>query len=35
LYHQLFFGASEETLVAEVQSRFKGRVVSARDLQVY
>jgi ribonuclease BN (tRNA processing enzyme) len=35
LYHQLFFGASDETLVSEVQSRFKGRVVSARDLQVF
>ncbi len=35
LYHQLFFGASEETLVAEVRSRFGGRVVSAHDLEVY
>ena len=32
LYHQLFFGASDSTLVAEVRSRFKGRVVSAKDL---
>jgi hypothetical protein len=32
LYHQLFFGASDSTLVAEVRSRFRGRVVSARDL---
>lgn len=32
LYHQLFFGASDATLLREVQSRFRGRVVSARDL---
>ncbi len=32
LYHQLFFGASDSTLVAEVRSRFRGRVVSAKDL---
>jgi ribonuclease Z len=35
LYHQLFFGASEDRLLAEVRSRFTGRVVSARDLDVY
>lgn len=35
LYHQLFFGVSEETLLGEVRSRFSGRVVSARDLEVY
>lgn len=35
LYHQLFFGDSEETLLAEVRSRFKGRVVSAHDLDIY
>lgn len=35
LYHQLFFGASEEKLLSEVQSRFKGRVVSAHDLDIY
>ena len=35
LYHQLLFGASEETLLTEVRSRFGGRVVSARDLDVY
>ncbi len=32
LYHQLYFSASDSTLVAEVRSRFNGRVVSARDL---
>lgn len=35
LYHQLFFGASDSTLVAEVRSRFTGRVVSAKDLDRY
>ena len=33
LYHQLFFGASEEQLVREVRSTFAGKVVSGRDLQ--
>ena len=32
LYHQLYFSASDSTLLAEVRSRFTGRVVSARDL---
>jgi ribonuclease BN (tRNA processing enzyme) len=32
LYHQLYFGASDDALVREVQSRFGGRVVSAKDL---
>ena len=35
LYHQLFFGASDDTLLKEVRSHFPGRVVSARDLDVY
>lgn len=35
LYHQLFFGASDSTLVAEVRSRFSGRVVSAKDLDKF
>nr|MBA2627257.1 MBL fold metallo-hydrolase [Gemmatimonadales bacterium] len=35
LTHQLFFGSSEEKLLAEVRSRFSGRVVSAHDLDVY
>lgn len=35
LYHQLFFGASDETLLAEVRTRFSGRVVSARDLDIH
>lgn len=32
LYHQLYFGASDETLLREVRARFNGRVVSAKDL---
>jgi ribonuclease BN (tRNA processing enzyme) len=35
LYHQLFFGASDEQLLAEVRARFSGRVVSARDLDQF
>ena len=35
LYHQLFFGSSEEKLLSEVRSHFSGRVVSAHDLEVY
>jgi ribonuclease Z len=35
LTHQLFFGSSDEKLVSEVKSRFNGRVVSAKDLDVF
>ncbi|MBC7841108.1 MAG: MBL fold metallo-hydrolase [Gemmatimonadaceae bacterium] len=35
LYHQLYFTASDSTLVAEVKSGFSGRVVSAVDLQIF
>jgi ribonuclease Z len=35
LYHQLFFGSSDETLLAEVRSHYGGRVVSAKDLDVF
>jgi ribonuclease Z len=35
LYHQLFFGASEESLVDEVHAGYAGDVVSAHDLQVF
>ena len=35
LYHQLFFGSSDEKLVEEVKSHFSGRVVSAKDLDVF
>ena len=35
LYHQLFSGVSEEDLLAEIRAVYSGRVVSARDLDVY
>jgi ribonuclease BN (tRNA processing enzyme) len=35
LYHQLFWGSSEEDLLAEVRSKYDGEVVSARDLDVF
>ncbi|HJQ69018.1 MAG TPA: MBL fold metallo-hydrolase [Blastocatellia bacterium] len=35
LYHQLFWGASDEDLVKEVNQFYKGRVVSGRDLEIY
>lgn len=35
LYHQLFFGMSDEQLLKEVRSRFSGTVVSGKDLERY
>lgn len=35
LYHQLFWGTSEEDLLSEVRQAYKGKVVSGRDLDVY
>ena len=35
LYHQLYWGDDDETLVRQVRSGYSGRVVSARDLGVY
>ena len=36
LYHQLYLGgASDEDLLSEIRSKYNGRVVSARDLDVY
>ena len=35
LYHQLFWGATDDDLVREVRSGYAGAVVSARDLGVY
>jgi ribonuclease BN (tRNA processing enzyme) len=35
LYHQLLWGVSDEELVAEVARTYSGRVVSAKDLEVY
>lgn len=35
LYHQLFWGASEEDLLNEVKKNYDGKVVSGKDLQIY
>lgn len=35
LYHQLYWGATDDDLVREVRTEYSGRVVSARDLDVY
>jgi ribonuclease BN (tRNA processing enzyme) len=35
LYHQLFWEASEEELLLEVQSGYDGKVVSGKDLDIY
>lgn len=35
LYHQLFWGTSEDDLLTEVRAGYSGKVVSGRDLDVY
>jgi ribonuclease BN (tRNA processing enzyme) len=35
LYHQLFWGTSEEELLQELQQQYKGKAVSGRDLDIY
>ena len=35
LYHQLFWGVSDASLVAEVRAHYDGEVVSGRDLDVF
>lgn len=35
LYHQLFWGQTEESLMEEMNRYYKGKVVSGRDLQVF
>jgi len=35
LYHQLFWGTSEDELLNEVRAGYAGKVVSGRDLDVY
>lgn len=35
LYHQLFWGTSEEDLLNEIRRGYAGKVVSGRDLDVY
>lgn len=38
LYHQMYFGGAKDTqksLLAEIRSKYKGRVVSANDLDIF
>ncbi|MBS1811419.1 MAG: MBL fold metallo-hydrolase [Acidobacteria bacterium] len=35
LYHQLFWGTSEDALLNEIRQDYSGKVVSGRDLDVY
>jgi ribonuclease BN (tRNA processing enzyme) len=35
LYHQLFWGTSEDDLLKEISASYSGKVVSGRDLDVY
>jgi ribonuclease BN (tRNA processing enzyme) len=35
LYHQLFWGATDEELLSEIKERYDGKVVSGKDLDVF
>jgi len=35
LYHQLLWSSNDETLLKEVQSVYDGKVVSAKDLDIF
>jgi ribonuclease BN (tRNA processing enzyme) len=35
LYHQLFWGTSEEELLSEIQSKYDGEVISGKDLDIF
>jgi hypothetical protein len=35
LYHQLYWGTTDEDLLAEITALYDGPVVSGRDLGVY
>jgi ribonuclease BN (tRNA processing enzyme) len=35
LYHQLYWGATDEELLAEIRAGYQGAVVSAKDLDVF
>lgn len=35
LYHQLFWGSTEEEIVGEVRKKYTGKVVSGKDLQIF
>ena len=35
LYHQLFWGSSEDKLLSEIREKYNGQVVSGKDLEIY
>ena len=35
LYHQLFRGSTEGELLAEIQNGYRGKIASAKDLEIY
>jgi hypothetical protein len=35
LYHQLYWGATDDDLVNEIKQRYGGKVVSGSDLDIY
>ena len=35
LYHQLYWGATDDEIISEIRATFSGRVVSAKDLDVF
>ena len=35
IYHHLFWGTTEEELLAEIRAHYTGRVISGKDLEVY
>lgn len=35
LYHQLFWGTSDQELLAEIKQHYSGKVVSGKDLEIY
>lgn len=35
LYHQLFWGCSEEDLLNEIRSAYDGKIISGKDLEIY
>ncbi|MBT3626120.1 MAG: MBL fold metallo-hydrolase, partial [Gammaproteobacteria bacterium] len=35
LYHLLFFGADEESMLNEVKEKYDGKVILANDLDVF
>lgn len=35
LYHQLYWGSTDDELLAEIEAHYGGEVVSGRDLDVF